>query len=127
MPVIQSLSKAQPKESRNRICHPSLAPWFSGLTNDVTTPHRSQSSWGHAILCPDTPAMRRAWAVLIFLQFGATLNAQSLFNRHVRLILEEQCQACHSGASRQSGLEVATREELLRGGDHGPAIVPGKP
>src|SRR3954454_11384204 len=71
--------------------------------------------------------MSRAWAVLTFVQIGAALHAQSLFNQHVRPILEKQCQACHSGASKQSGLEVATREKLLRGGDHGPAVVPGKP
>src|SRR5688572_4667374 len=71
--------------------------------------------------------MSRAWAVLTIVQIGAALHAQSLFDQHVRPILEKQCQACHSAASRQSGLEVVTREKLLRGGDHGPAVVPGKP
>jgi mono/diheme cytochrome c family protein len=45
----------------------------------------------------------------------------------VRQILETQCQACHSSASRQAGLDVTSREKLLRGGDRGPAVVPGKP
>ena len=71
--------------------------------------------------------MSRASAVFIFVQIGTALHAQSLFNQHVRPILEKQCQSCHSGASKQSGLEVVSREKLLRGGDHGPAVVPGKP
>jgi mono/diheme cytochrome c family protein len=69
----------------------------------------------------------RVCGVIALVQMGASIHAQSVFNQHVRPILEKQCQACHSGASNQSGLEVATREMLLRGGDHGPAVVPGKP
>ena len=33
----------------------------------------------------------------------------------------------HGGERTRSNLDVSTREDLLRGGDHGPAIVPGDP
>ena len=40
-------------------------------------------------------------------------------------ILEQRCAACHSGKTKQSGLDLSSRELALRGGDRGPAIVPG--
>lgn len=41
-------------------------------------------------------------------------------------ILQEKCLACHDESSAMSGLVLTTRESLLKGGSHGPAIVPGK-
>ncbi len=49
-----------------------------------------------------------------------------LFEKHVRPLLIEHCQACHGSKKQESGLRVDSREALLRGGDNGPAIVPGK-
>ncbi|MDG2126624.1 MAG: PSD1 and planctomycete cytochrome C domain-containing protein [Fuerstiella sp.] len=49
-----------------------------------------------------------------------------LFERTIRPILVEQCSACH-GDKKQSGeLRVDSLKALLRGGDSGPAIVPGQ-
>src|SRR5579871_5760611 len=36
-----------------------------------------------------------------------------------------KCQQCHGTAVQMSKLSVATRDALLQGGAHGPAIVPG--
>ncbi|HUQ92353.1 MAG TPA: DUF1553 domain-containing protein [Bryobacteraceae bacterium] len=41
-------------------------------------------------------------------------------------ILKQRCMACHSGASKKSGLDLSSRNLAIRGGDRGPAIVPGK-
>src|SRR6266536_2061082 len=76
--------------------------------------------------------MRGIWAAIAVFGFGVSLLAQPsentlLFREHIRPILEKQCQTCQGGAARQSGLEVTSREKLLRGGDHGPAVAPGKP
>lgn len=51
------------------------------------------------------------------------------FEKYVRPVLAEQCYACHSGKAKApfAGLRVDSREALLKGGDHGPAIVPGDP
>ncbi len=49
-----------------------------------------------------------------------------LFKSHVRQILIKNCVDCHGGDEVQSGLDLATRKGLVRGGAHGPAIVPGK-
>jgi mono/diheme cytochrome c family protein len=43
----------------------------------------------------------------------------------VRRLLQTQCVQCHGGKSTQAGLDLSTREGLLRGGDSGPAAVPG--
>ncbi len=48
------------------------------------------------------------------------------FEKHVRPVLVEHCQACHGPKKQESGLRVDSREALVRGGDNGPAIVPGK-
>ncbi len=48
-----------------------------------------------------------------------------LYSEHVRPVLERQCQACHGGSSIQGGLDLSSREALLRGGGRGPAVVPG--
>ena len=41
-------------------------------------------------------------------------------------ILQQKCTACHGDASGMSGLKVTTRENLLKGGSRGPAVVAGK-
>jgi hypothetical protein len=55
-------------------------------------------------------------------------NAQSVefFESKIRPILADNCYACHT-KSAMAGLRVDSREGLLRGGETGPAIVPGKP
>src|SRR5581483_3528244 len=50
------------------------------------------------------------------------------FERSIRPILVERCYKCHSTAEKiKGGLKLETREDLLKGGDSGPAIVPGDP
>ena len=47
-----------------------------------------------------------------------------LFERDISGLLKEHCLRCHGGEKVKGDFELATREELLRGGSHGPAIVP---
>src|SRR5213593_36057 len=51
------------------------------------------------------------------------------FESRVRPLLIERCYECHSAkaAKVKGGLMVDSREQLLKGGDSGPAIVPGHP
>jgi len=43
------------------------------------------------------------------------------------LVLKKECFRCHSAEKRKGGLIMTSREALLKGGDTGPALVPGKP
>jgi hypothetical protein len=60
---------------------------------------------------------------------GANVAAQDNlvdFERDIRPILEEHCLDCHSGHEAESGLELSSPLETLRGGDSGePTVVPG--
>src|SRR5215210_8645482 len=51
------------------------------------------------------------------------------FEKKIRPVLAEQCYECHSASAKKlkGGLLLDTREGVLKGGDSGPAIVPGKP
>jgi cytochrome c553 len=53
-------------------------------------------------------------------------KGRELFARQIRPLLLENCVKCHGGEKTRSGLNLATREGLLKGGDHGAAVVPGK-
>ncbi len=52
---------------------------------------------------------------------------EDLFEIHVRPTLVAHCIQCHGESKQESGLRLTTIQELLQGGDSGPAIVPGKP
>src|SRR5947208_1114131 len=42
-------------------------------------------------------------------------------------LLEAHCVQCHGGGKTKAGLDLTTRENLLRGGETGDAVVLGKP
>ncbi|MEY3460067.1 MAG: hypothetical protein RL215_3224, partial [Planctomycetota bacterium] len=66
-----------------------------------------------------------------FAQDAPVSSAEQLnfFENRIRPVLVEHCLECHSGSSRplQGGLRLDSRPALLRGGDSGPAAVPGQP
>ena len=57
--------------------------------------------------------------------FASLLPAQIDYSRQVHPILVARCMSCHNGDRGQAGLSVMTREALLKGGQSGPALVPG--
>src|SRR6266446_6165126 len=48
------------------------------------------------------------------------------FSREIKPIFEASCIKCHGRGKDKGGLRIDTRETLLKGGDSGPAVVPGK-
>jgi len=58
---------------------------------------------------------------------GSTLADDDFFENQIRPILVERCQTCHGDQKPKGGLRLTSREMLLRGGDTGPAVLPGKP
>lgn len=54
-------------------------------------------------------------------------DAERFFENSVRPVLVDRCVRCHGADKQSGGLRVDSREALLKGGDSGPAIVPGEP
>ena len=51
------------------------------------------------------------------------------FEKEVRPLLSRRCYSCHSAKTEKlkGGLRLDSRALVLKGGDTGPAAVPGKP
>lgn len=54
-------------------------------------------------------------------------DSESFFEAKIRPVLLGTCFRCHGDSKTSGSLKVDSREALLKGGDSGPAIVPGKP
>ena len=50
---------------------------------------------------------------------------QDTLPQQARAILEANCVSCH-GPAQMSGLDLRTREAMLKGGNRGPALIPGQ-
>jgi WD40 repeat protein len=53
--------------------------------------------------------------------------AASDYARDVVPLVERHCLRCHNSAKVEGGLLLETHEDLMRGGDSGPALTPGRP
>ncbi|MDX1966218.1 MAG: PSD1 and planctomycete cytochrome C domain-containing protein [Planctomycetaceae bacterium] len=56
-----------------------------------------------------------------------TPQQSRFFENRIRPVLVEHCQKCHGPEKQWSSLRLDSQEALLKGGDTGPAVVPGKP
>ncbi len=56
-----------------------------------------------------------------------TADQLAFFEKKIRPVLAEKCYKCHAENSEKirGGLTLDTREGIRRGGDNGPAVVPG--
>ena len=83
-------------------------------------------------------SFRRKLLIWLFLfAFAAErMSAQSaqstgdeFFEKKIRPVLATNCYGCHSSKLKtpMGGLTLDTKAGILKGGDSGPAIVPGKP
>jgi mono/diheme cytochrome c family protein len=59
----------------------------------------------------------------------ASPEALEFFEKKIRPLFVERCASCHSADAKKlkGGLRLDSREEILKGGDTGPAIVSGNP
>lgn len=82
------------------------------------------------------PILRVPWCAFAVLVLGNIqlcaaddpVPGEVLFALHVREIIAEKCIACHSrgeGKKLKGGLEMTSRELLLKGGDSGVVLIPG--
>jgi tricorn protease-like protein/mono/diheme cytochrome c family protein len=93
------------------------------MPNDSRTIHASLNHLGTAIYCllmaaVLIPSSSRA--------AGRPADAPPSFNSQIAPILQKNCLACHSSAAKMGGLVMESYDSLIKGGAHGPVIVPGK-
>jgi mono/diheme cytochrome c family protein len=76
-----------------------------------------------------------AWLVCTSLIWQGTLRAEqtaspeqiAFFEARIRPLLVNHCIACHGVTKQKGGLRLDSRPAWAKGGDSGPALVPGKP
>ena len=64
-----------------------------------------------------------------FVSSNSTSEQVEFFEKNIRPVLADNCFKCHSSTAKRpkGGLLLDSREGLLKGGDSGPAVVPGQP
>ncbi|MDR3636505.1 MAG: PSD1 and planctomycete cytochrome C domain-containing protein [Isosphaeraceae bacterium] len=68
----------------------------------------------------ETRANRPAYA-----QSPAAPRREPGFEQEIVPLLKAHCLKCHGSAKREGGLDLRTKTDMLKGGDSGPALVPG--
>jgi len=58
---------------------------------------------------------------------AAPADQMEFFEKRIRPILANECVECHGEKKQKGGLRVDSRDALRRGGDTGPAVIPGDP
>src|SRR2546423_13419407 len=65
---------------------------------------------------------------LLFASAPVIAAAPPVFEKDIRPILKAHCFDCHGeGEKLKGGLDLRLRRLMLKGGDDGPVLVPGKP
>ncbi|HKI32889.1 MAG TPA: PSD1 and planctomycete cytochrome C domain-containing protein [Gemmataceae bacterium] len=86
----------------------------------------------HYVLVPPPGLRGYGGAVLLLFLLGPAAAGQSqadketFFETKIRPVLVGQCFKCHGGDKVSGGLRVDSRAALVKGGDRGSAVVPGK-
>src|SRR5689334_1311167 len=64
-----------------------------------------------------------------FRSFAGDASSADFFEKKIRPALAEHCYKCHSASSEKvkGKLRLDSRAALMKGGETGPAIVPGSP
>ena len=68
-----------------------------------------------------------ALALLATHTFAADRTGEAFFESKIRPLLVERCIECHGSDEQERGLRLDSRVGWERGGESGPALVPGKP
>ena len=76
--------------------------------------------------------MRRLRIVLLLAATQLSLLSEAAtatvdFAHDIVPVLRQHCGECHTGDKKKGGLSLNTRESLLKGGENGAVVTPGKP
>ena len=71
--------------------------------------------------------MRARTVFLLALLSTVSAAAKTIsFSKDIQPILQSSCWKCHGASIQLSKLDLRTREAALKGGEKGPAVIPGK-
>ena len=54
-------------------------------------------------------------------------KAPNLYRDQIQPHFKKSCAGCHNAGAKQGGLDLSTREAMMRGSEHGPVVAIGKP
>lgn len=74
-----------------------------------------------------TGCLAVAWASPASADDKISAEHLKFFEGHVRPLLIQKCLSCHGEEQQKGSLRLDSLEAMLKGGDSGPAIVPGNP
>ncbi len=63
----------------------------------------------------------------VSVQAASNPGQPAYYTESVQPIFQANCYRCHGAGNHRGGMNMDTRENLLKGGHHGAAIVPGQP
>jgi hypothetical protein len=72
-------------------------------------------------------AIVAAFAAYSTASIAAPLEAERDWTERVAPLLDRHCFKCHGGVRQRGGLDLRSLENILKGGESGPAIIPGEP
>ncbi|MBS0208979.1 MAG: DUF1553 domain-containing protein [Planctomycetes bacterium] len=78
----------------------------------------------------DLPRVAITAAVVVFVSLAVSSVAHAAsvdFQKQIAPLLTEHCVACHNRSQLKGGLDLSTGATVLKGGQSGAALVPGKP
>src|SRR5436190_4430109 len=76
------------------------------------------------------PRRQWLWTALLALALLPTIQAADgveSFEKRIRPVLADRCYECHGEKKQKGGLRLDSAMALRKGGDSGPALVPGRP
>jgi hypothetical protein len=71
--------------------------------------------------------IRGAILLLLCCAAEAARSDAAFYAKRVAPLLKRRCLPCHNDQLNNAGISFMDRATLLKGGPHGPAVVPGKP
>ncbi len=83
----------------------------------------------HRVSNPRRMGWLACGVALAFVGRAPAESGADFFENRIRPVLAERCFKCHGADKKQSkgGLQLDTRDALLKGGKSGPTVIPGNP
>lgn len=78
------------------------------------------------LLSPRASALAEEPAVKPIAVVQLTRTEPVSYSADVKPILAQRCLVCHSGPIKEGKLDLSSYDAMLRGGEQGPAVIPGK-